>query len=254
MERIEVLGGAASVLYGQAPVGDILKCHLEAPADRAGRRDHRRVWDLRLQASQFDLTGRVTSDGKWSYRLTGSARDADTQVDYVDDDRYALNRRSPTADGNTTITLLGHFQRDPRDPRRSFSRTSARSSPTSAAITSRRIASAVSKSKVTGRVTENLKIIAGYSYTDAQYTGGDQAGFRVESAPKHLASLWGIYESDRPYLKGWSVGAGVRYVGSSWDGYDESRCSPSRCSTPWSPTRRSTGAGRSTPPTSRTRR
>ena len=72
----------------------------------------------------------------------------------------------------------------------------------------------------TGRVTENLKIIAGYSYTDAQYTGGDQAGFRVESVPKHLASLWGIYEFDQAYLKGWSVGAGVRYVGSSWDGYD----------------------------------
>ena len=51
--------------------------------------------------------------------------------------------------------------------------------------------------EATGRVTEHLKIIAGYSYTDAQYTGGDQEGFNVESVPKHLASLWGIYTFDQ---------------------------------------------------------
>jgi iron complex outermembrane receptor protein len=29
--------------------------------------------------------------------------------------------------------------------------------------------------------------------------------------------LWGVWEFDEPYLKGWSVGAGARYVGNSWD-------------------------------------
>ncbi len=29
-----------------------------------------------------------------------------------------------------------------------------------------------------------------------------------------MASLWGVWEFDQPYLKGWSVGAGTRYIGS----------------------------------------
>ncbi len=43
----------------------------------------------------------------------------------------------------------------------------------------------------------------------------------MESVPKHLASLWGIYTFDQGSLKGWSLGAGTRYVGASWDGYDQ---------------------------------
>lgn len=77
-----------------------------------------------------------------------------------------------------------------------------------------------------GNVTEHLKIVGGYSFTDAEYTGGDQKGFRVESVPEHMASLWAMYSFDEPVLKGWSVGAGVRYIGSSWDGYDELKTPP----------------------------
>jgi iron complex outermembrane receptor protein len=71
-----------------------------------------------------------------------------------------------------------------------------------------------------GNVTPNLKVIANYSYTDAEYTGGDQKGFKVESVPRHLASLWSIYTFNEGPLRGFSVGAGVRYIGSSWDGRD----------------------------------
>lgn len=73
--------------------------------------------------------------------------------------------------------------------------------------------------ELTGQMTENLKLVTGYSYTDAQYDGDDPAtaGHQVESVPQHLASLWGVWEFDQPELKGWSVGAGVRYVGGSWD-------------------------------------
>jgi iron complex outermembrane recepter protein len=72
-----------------------------------------------------------------------------------------------------------------------------------------------------GKMTPNLKLIANYSYTDAEYTGGDQKGFKVESVPRHLASLWSIYTfNEGSLLQGFSLGAGVRYIGSSWDGAD----------------------------------
>lgn len=71
-----------------------------------------------------------------------------------------------------------------------------------------------------GNVTPDLRLIASYSYTDAEYTGGDQAGFRVESVPEHLASLWAVKDFSLFGSDGFSVGGGVRYVGSSWDGTD----------------------------------
>ncbi len=71
--------------------------------------------------------------------------------------------------------------------------------------------------EITGRLTRNLKVAGGYSYTDAQYDGEENNGNQLETVPKHLASLWGVWEFDQPELKGWSVGAGVRYVGTSWD-------------------------------------
>jgi len=71
-----------------------------------------------------------------------------------------------------------------------------------------------------GDVTENIKIIAGYSYLQAEHVAGDQAGFRVESLPEHIASLWAVYTFHDGMLEGFSFGGGVRYNGSSWDGYD----------------------------------
>ena len=72
-----------------------------------------------------------------------------------------------------------------------------------------------------GRLTSELKIIASYSYTDARYEGGDKKGFQVESVPEHLAAFWAVYDFHTPALDGWSIGGGVRYVGTSLDGLDE---------------------------------
>lgn len=72
-----------------------------------------------------------------------------------------------------------------------------------------------------GNLTREIKLIAGYSYLDAKYAAGDQAGFRVESLPRHVASLWAVYTFQEGDFKGFSFGGGVRYNGSSWDGLDQ---------------------------------
>lgn len=71
-----------------------------------------------------------------------------------------------------------------------------------------------------GNVTDEIKLIAGYSYLDAKHAAGDQAGFRVESLPRHVAALWAVYTFQEGDFKGFSFGGGVRYNGSSWDGFD----------------------------------
>ena len=113
MERIEVLRGPASVLYGQAPVGGIINSISKRPQSERGGEVTVEYGSFDFKQVKFDTTGLVTSDGKWSYRLTGVARDADTNVDYVDDDRYAIQPAitfRPNAD--TAVTVIGHFQKD----------------------------------------------------------------------------------------------------------------------------------------------
>lgn len=113
MERVEVLRGPASVLYGQAPVGGIVNSVSKRPQTEQGGEITVEYGTFDFKQVKFDLTGPITSDGKWSYRFVGEARDAGTQVDYVDDDRYAIAPAiTYRPDSNTTITVLGHFRRD----------------------------------------------------------------------------------------------------------------------------------------------
>jgi iron complex outermembrane recepter protein len=113
LERIEVLRGPASVLYGQAPVGGIINAVSKRPQKEQGGEIGIEYGTFDFKQVKFDMTGPVTSDGKWSYRLTGTARDAGTQVDNVDDDRMAIQPAITfRPDGDTAITVIGHFQRD----------------------------------------------------------------------------------------------------------------------------------------------
>lgn len=113
LERIEVLKGPASVLYGQAPVGGIINAVSKRPQTEQGGEIGVEYGSFDFKQVKFDMTGPVSSDGKWSYRVTGTGRDAGTQVDHVDDDRMAIAPAiTYRPDSNTTITLLGHFQSD----------------------------------------------------------------------------------------------------------------------------------------------
>ena len=61
---------------------------------------------------KFDFSGPITEDGALRYRLTGIARESETQVDYVDDDRIFFAPALTWAGEDTTLTLLAHYQRD----------------------------------------------------------------------------------------------------------------------------------------------
>lgn len=111
MERIEVLKGPASVLYGNAAPGGIVNMVSKLPETETRR-------ELKVQAGSFDrrqvagdFTGALTDDGSLSYRFTGLYRDSDTMTDHVPDDRkfgqFSL-RWQPSED--TSLTLLANYQ------------------------------------------------------------------------------------------------------------------------------------------------
>jgi len=117
MERIEVLRGPSSVLYGQAPVGGIINAVSKRPHGDAGGEITFEYGTFDFKQMKFDTSGLITTDGQWSYRVAGVGRLADTQVDYVNDDRFAIQPAITwRPDSDTTITLLGEFQRDRTAP------------------------------------------------------------------------------------------------------------------------------------------
>ena len=114
LERIEVLRGPASVLYGQTGSGGIVNLVSRRPTEEP-------VHEVRLEAGShallqtaFDFGGKLTEDGEFLYRLTGIGRIADTQYDYNKESRIAVAPAitwRPTAD--TTLTVLGNYQYEP---------------------------------------------------------------------------------------------------------------------------------------------
>ncbi|UFN50055.1 TonB-dependent siderophore receptor [Roseomonas sp. OT10] len=114
LERIEVLRGPASVLYGQTGAGGLVNLVSRRPTETP-------IHEVRLEAGNdarmqtaFDFGGPLTADGTFQYRLTGIGRIADTQVDYVGEKRIAIAPAltwRPSSD--TTVTVLAGFQDDP---------------------------------------------------------------------------------------------------------------------------------------------
>lgn len=69
--------------------------------------------------------------------------------------------------------------------------------------------------EVSGRILENLQIMAGYSYTDPRYK--NSPAYKEGSSPintaKHTANGWIYYYVNKGVLKGLSAGFGSYYVG-----------------------------------------
>jgi iron complex outermembrane recepter protein len=68
-------------------------------------------------------------------------------------------------------------------------------------------------------------LVANYTYTDARQVSASEEDIRylnkqLHSIPEHSAALWAVHRFDLGGLAGFRAGAGVRYVGKTWDGTD----------------------------------
>lgn len=116
-ERVEVLRGPASVLYGAGSPGGLVNFVSKRPTERPLREVGIEVGSFDRVEGKFDLGGTIGTGDDLSYRLTGLARNSETQVDFVNDDRLFIAPAltwSPSA--ATSLTLLAHFQEDETKP------------------------------------------------------------------------------------------------------------------------------------------
>ena len=71
--------------------------------------------------------------------------------------------------------------------------------------------------EVVGKVTADFDVVGSYSYISAKVERGDNVGKSVEGVPANQASLWGKYRLSAFGLRDVTVGAGARYIGTSYD-------------------------------------
>ncbi|MBS81756.1 TonB-dependent siderophore receptor [Variovorax sp.] len=113
LERLEVLRGPSGMLFGAGTAGGVINMVSKRPQTQAAREVGVQFGSWGRKQIQADLTGPLTADGDWSYRLVALQRKSDTQVDYVPDDRTlvmpSLTWRPSAA---TSLTLQGLYQKD----------------------------------------------------------------------------------------------------------------------------------------------
>ena len=125
LERIEVLRGPSSVMFGQVDAGGIVNRVRKLPSAETVR-------EVRVQAGNFgrkefgvDVGGPLVDDGSVQYRLIASGQATDAQAEYPGFDAVTRKRAyvAPSLSWKpgsaTTLTLLGEYT-DQKGPNNTF--------------------------------------------------------------------------------------------------------------------------------------
>ncbi len=113
VERIEVMRGAASTLYGQGQPSGIISLVTKRPTERPVHEVMLQGGSFDRKVGAFDFGGPANEDKTLLYRFTGLIRDANSQIDFSPDDRVffsgAVTWRPTDA---TDIMFYGNYQKD----------------------------------------------------------------------------------------------------------------------------------------------
>lgn len=113
LERIDVLKGPSSVMYGQSLPGGLINLTTKMPTETPLREVAIQGGSHGRLQGMFDFSGPVDDDGQFLYRLTGMGRDSGGRVDFGHDKRQfiapALTWQPTDA---TSFTVYGQYQKD----------------------------------------------------------------------------------------------------------------------------------------------
>jgi iron complex outermembrane recepter protein len=112
LERIEVLKGPSSVVYGQSDPGGLLNMVSRRPTATPIYTIEGTFGSFERFQGAFDLGGPIDKNGEFLYRIVGLGRDSNTQTDFVQDNKLFIAPSftwAPTMD--TSFTLLSQYQK-----------------------------------------------------------------------------------------------------------------------------------------------
>lgn len=117
-ERLEVLRGPTSVLYGQSDPGGLVNRVSKRPTADTIREVEAQYGSFDRKQVSVDFGGAVDKDGKAFYRLTGLYRDADAASDFTtslnpkDNRRFIAPALTLNISPDTSLTLLASHLAD----------------------------------------------------------------------------------------------------------------------------------------------
>ncbi|MDK1375076.1 MULTISPECIES: TonB-dependent siderophore receptor [unclassified Sinorhizobium] len=111
LERVEVLKGPASVLYGGANPGGIINLISKRPLDEPFHYAEIGINNDGNAFTGFDLNDSLNEDGTVRYRLTGEVAGGDNYSDFSEDLRgFVLPQIAYAPDDATSLTVYGLLQ------------------------------------------------------------------------------------------------------------------------------------------------
>jgi len=112
LDRVEIIKGPASALYGASSVGGIVNAVSKRPEETTLRRATIEYGTFDRMQAMVDMTGKLDDSGKILGRVVALVRDSKTQVDYSRNDALLF---SPSItlrpDAKTDITFLARYQK-----------------------------------------------------------------------------------------------------------------------------------------------
>ncbi|MBH3386565.1 TonB-dependent siderophore receptor [Pseudomonas juntendi] len=111
LERIEVLKGPSSVMYGQISPGGMINRVSKRPSLQARNEVQVQAGNYNHQQGQFDLGGKLDPAGDVLYRVVGVYRDAENYIEQLNNDvRMIAPSLTWQLDPDTSLTLLARYQ------------------------------------------------------------------------------------------------------------------------------------------------
>lgn len=113
LDRVEVLKGPSSVLYGQNVPGGLVDEVSKRPTEDPLHFFQLQGGSFGRVQGEFDLSGPIDSGGTLLYRLTGLARSSGQPINYAPDDRiFIAPALTWHPNEHFTITFLSRYQND----------------------------------------------------------------------------------------------------------------------------------------------
>ncbi|EGP06406.1 ferrichrome-iron receptor [Bradyrhizobiaceae bacterium SG-6C] len=112
LERIEVLRGPSSGLYGQSDPGGLINMVSKRPTATPHYDFETTFGNFNYKQGAFDIGGPIDKNGEFLYRIVSLGRLADTQTDFMQDNKIFIAPSftwRPTND--TSFTILSQYQK-----------------------------------------------------------------------------------------------------------------------------------------------
>ena len=112
LDRIDVIKGPSSSLYGQTVPGGLVNMVSKRPQFAPEGHFRASTGSNATHSAAFDYTNAIND--RWAFRLTGITRNSDTQYDHTREEKYAISPQllwQPSED--TSLLLRAYLQKDP---------------------------------------------------------------------------------------------------------------------------------------------